>query len=172
MLRYYNFTTEVLDFDNIIITKDKKTFVALCFESDTVKLPQIRKAVVSAKRQNCQQLFVFGNKFDSGLLTLANSQFPTKFVDIENALQLFEHSQTLPNIPESKKIKQQFLPKIAFNKKRFGWYFSGAIFMLFTSFFSFFKLYSLIWATVLFGLSLYSLFNKKYNKQPTNVSLE
>lgn len=172
MFNYYNFTTEMVDFDNIIVTKNERYFVALCYDGDAVKLPQLRNAIVAAKRNNCNKLLVFGQKTDNGALNVANAQFPTKFVDTANAYALFEHSETLPKIPAAKAAKQRILPQYAFNKKRFGWYFSGAVFLFATSFISYFKLYSLLWATALAAVALYCLFNKRYNKSPTDVKLE
>ncbi|MCM1289377.1 MAG: hypothetical protein NC132_01815 [Corallococcus sp.] len=172
MFNYYNFITEKVNFDNIIATKSERCYVAICFENDAVKLPQLRNAIICAKRNGCVKLLVFGVKADTGALTIANGQFPTKFVDLENAFALFEHSETLPTVPQAKATKQHILPQYAFNKKRFGWYFSGAVFLFLTSFISYFKLYSLLWATALAGVALYCLFNKRYNKIPTDVKLE
>ena len=194
MLRYYNFISKSINYDNIIVTKNTtagsvfettnaaannlvetksdRCWVAICFESDTVKLPQLRNAIISAKRNNCEKLMVFGVKADNDALTIANSQFPTKFVDLQNTYALFENSETLPKVPQSKTIKQRILPQYAFNKRRFGWYFTGAVFLFFMSFVSYFKLYNLLWATALAGVALYCLLNKRYNKIPTNVKLE
>lgn len=172
MFNYYNFTTEIVDFDNIIATKTQRYFVAICFENDSVKVPRLRDAIVAAKRNNCDKLLVFGPKTENGALNVANAQFPTKFVDTANAYALFEHSETLPSVPNAKPVKQRILPQYAFNKKRFGWYFSAAVFTFATSFISYFKLYSLLWATAFAVVAFYCLLNKRYNKQPTDVKLE
>lgn len=172
MFNYYNFTTEIVDYDNIIATKNERYFVAIRYDCDTVKLPQLRDAIVAAKRNNCRKLLIFAPKIDNGALTVADGQFPIKFVDTANAYALFEHSETLPKLPNSKAAKPRILPQYAFSKKRFGWYFSGAVFLFLTSFISYFKLYSLLWATALAAVALYCLFNKRYNKPPTDVKLE
>lgn len=179
MLCYYNFTTLKVDFDNIIISKNtqnlaenKRIFASFCFQSDGVSLGQIQDAVVRAKRENCQELMLFGNKINESLLTLANTQIPTKFVDTANTYELFEHAEKLPDVPNCKTPKPHIVPQFAFNKKRFLWYFFGAVYNLVLSFFSYFKLYMLIWATVLFCLAVYSVVNKRYNKAPTDVKLE
>ena len=183
---YYKFISTIIDFDNIIISKaeetdhhcttraktDKRTFVAICFQAEYVTLAQIQSAIVTAKRQNCQNIMIFGNKINSSLLTLANAQIPTKFVDTANAYELFEHAEKLPQMPNCTTPKQHFIPQFAFNKKRFLWYFFGAIYNLVLSFFSYFKLYLLVWATVMFCLAVYSVANKRYNQPPTNVKLE
>ena len=152
--------------------ENKRVFVSICFQSGEVNLAQIQDAIVHAKRENCQEILLFGNKINNSLLTLANTQIPTKFVDTANTYALFEHAEKLPNIPAANPPKQHVVPQFAFNKKRFGWYFFGAVYNIVLSFFSYFKLYLLIWATVMFCLALYSILNKRYNKKPTNIKLE
>lgn len=172
MFCYYNYITKHLDFDNIIIEKDKRILAAVCFQTETVNLAQIQSAVVLAKREKCAELMIFGNGASGNLLKLANSQIPTKFVDTANTYALFEHADKLPTVPDLNAQKQHFLPQFAFSKKRFWWYFFGAAYNLALSFFSFFKLYLLIWATVMFCLAVYSIANKRYNKTPTDIKLE
>lgn len=172
MLCYYNFTTEKVDFDNLIISKEQRIFVAICFQNDSVTFGQIQKAIVEAKRAGCEKLMIFGNKADNGIVAFANSQFNCRFIDAANTYELFERAEKLPQIPKQKLPKRSFLPQFAFSKKRFGWYFFGAVFTLVTAIFSYFKLYLLIWSTVLLCLALYSLFNKRFNTQPTEVTLK
>lgn len=171
MFCYYNFTTEIVDFDSIIVTKNSRCFVAFCYREGALSTSQLQSAVVAAKRKNCTRLFVFCNKVDNALAAIANSQLPTQFVDTENAFSLLEQADMLPKIPSTSAPKQRILPQIAFNRRRFGWYFCGALFTLLTSAFSYFKLYLLIWSTALFALALFSLLNKRYNRTPTNVTL-
>ena len=190
MLNYYDFTTESIDCDSLIISKkaamtqgdltndsvDKmkceRNFVALCYGKDTVDLVELRKAIVAAKRNNCDKLMVFGVQIDSGALAFASNQFPVKFVDVMNTYELFEHSETLPKIPEVKVKKRRILPQYALNKRCFRYYLTGAVFLFLTSFISYFKLYLLVWATALTVVAFYSLFNRRYNKLPTDVKLE
>ncbi len=172
MFRFYRYEVEPVDFDNVVLSKDNRCFAAICFQESAVTLAQIQKAVVSAKRNGCNKLIVFGNKMDNALQTVANTQLPTKFVDLANTYALFEKAEKLPQFENGKTVKQHIIPQFAFNKKRFGWYFGGALFMLLTSFVSLLKIYLLVWSTVLFGLAMYSLCNKRYNKIPTDVTLE
>lgn len=172
MFEFFRYEVSRIDFDNAVICREKRSFAALCFKTESLSVEQLQHAIVCAKRQNCQQLMVFCNKAENSLQTLANSQIATKFVDLENTYALFEQAEKLPEIPNAKPTKIYILPQYAFNKKRFGWYFGGALFTLFTAAFSFLKAYLLVWSTVLFALAMFSLFNKKYNKTPTNVKLE
>lgn len=171
MLKFFNFEVERIDFDNAVITKENKSYCAFCFQTENLRLEQIQKAVVEAKRNDCNSLTVFCNKAN-GLQTLCNAEIPTKFVDLQNTYALFEQAEKLPAFVHKKVAKQHPIPQYMFNKRRFGWYFAGAIFTLTTAAFSFLKVYLLTWATVFFGLALYSLFNKKFNGTPTGVKLE
>lgn len=172
LLNYYNFTTQTVDFDNIIATKNQRVFVSICFQGNEVTPEQVQRVVVLAKRNNCEKAMIFGNKANNSVVALANSQIPTQFVDVANCYRLFEHAENIPKIPRYNAPKQSLFCSVAFNKKRFGWYFASAVFTLVTAAFSFLKLYLLVWSTVLFALSAYSLFNKKYNKTPTAVTLD
>lgn len=171
MLKFFNFEIERIDFDSAVITKESKSFCAFCFQTENVSLEQIQKAVVCAKRNGCNKLTVFCNKANN-LQALCNAEIPTKFVDLPNTYALFEQAEKLPAFCHKTVPKQRPIPQYMFNKRRFWWYFLGAIFTLFTAAFSLLKAYLLTWATVLFGLALYSLFNKKYNGTPTDVKLE
>lgn len=171
VFKFFGYQAETIDFDNLIATKTEKTFVAICFQTAALSEFALQAAVVSAKRNSCAKLLIFANKAENSLLTLANQQIATQFLDTSNCLELFEQAEKLPRIPETKAPKARLVAAIAFNKKRFGWYLGGALFTLLTAAFSVVKLYLLMWSTVLFALANYSLLNKKYNSLPTDVKL-
>lgn len=172
MFEFFRYEVTRIDFDSAVICREKRSFAALCFQTESLSAELLQQAIVCAKRQKCQQLMVFCNKAENSLQTLANSQISTKFVDLENTFALFEQAEKLPPLSNTKSAQIHVFPQYAFNKKRFGWYFSGALFTLFTAAFSFLKAYLLVWSTALLGLAMFSLFNKKYNKTPTDVKLE
>ncbi len=172
MLTFYRYEVSRIDFDSAIMTKDERELCVFLFQSDSVNIGQIQNAVVCAKRNDCSKLTVFCNKADNTLQAVASSQIPSHFVDIANTYALFEQAEKLPEFCHTNMPKQHIIPQYMFNKKRFGWYFAGAVFTLITASISFLKAYLLVWATILFGCALYCLFNKKYNKIPTNVKLE
>ena len=174
MLRYYRFEVTPVDYDNLTVTKNGvKSYVAIRFLRDTLSLDELISAVVAAKRAECNKLYVFANKFDKTALTVADQELHTVSVDIANTYALFEQCDKLPALPQQKPAsKPSFVAKYAFNKKRFGWYFASSLFMLVISVISYFPWYTLSWATVNLALALYSLLNKRYNTEPTRVTLD
>lgn len=170
---FYQFETEKIDYDNLIAIKNgQKSYVAICFETDKLTRDRLRESVVAAKRNKADKLYIFANKIEPSERRLAESYINTAFIDGNNAYELFEQCDKLPTLKRRSVQKTSFIAKYAFCRKRFGWYFASCIFMLIISIFSFFPWYTLTWATVMFFLAVYSLFNKRYNTQKTQVSLE
>lgn len=174
MLRYYRFEVTKVDFDNIIVEKGSiKSYVAVRFTQDNLGKDELCKTVVNAKRADCSKLYVFTNKADKSLVDSANAHIRTVTVDIANTYALLEQCDKLPALKQIKPSKRPFIiAKYAFNKRRFGWYFTASLFMLAISVVSFIPWYTLSWATINLGLALYSLLNKRYNVTPTNVTLD
>ena len=174
MLRYYRFEVTGVDYDNLLVKKNGiQSYVAIRFGKDTLSQDELFGAVVAAKRRECSKLYVFANKVDKTTLTIANAHLHTVSVDIANTYALFEQCDKLPVIEEKKQVrKSTIVAKYAFNKRRFGWYFANSLFMIAISVISYFPWYTLSWATVSLGLALYSLLNKRYNTEPTRVTLD
>ena len=174
MLRYYNFGIEKQTFDSLIVNKNGQiSYVAISFAHDSLTRDELREAVISAKRANCNNLYVFTNKVDAASTSCANSHINTIFIDADNTYALFEQCDKLPTVPkQSAPKKATFLAQYAFNRRRFGWYFTSSLFMLLISLISYFPWYALAWATIFFTLAVYSLVNKRYNHTRTRVTLD
>ena len=173
MLRYYRFEVNVVDFENLTVSKNGMTgYVALRFSQDSLSKDELSKTVVSAKRAKCSKLYVFTNKMDNSLLKLAEKYLDTVSVDIANTYALLENCDKLPTLPKSAQKKSSFVAGYAFNRRRFGWYFASSLFMLAVSVIAYFPWYTLGWATVNLVLAIYSLLNTRYNTPPTNITLD
>lgn len=173
VLRYFRFAVQVLDGDNIIVQKEGNTgYVALRYLPDTVNREEMARCVVTALRQGCGKLYLFAHKVDSAALKEANDKLPTVHVDDANLYALLVQSSKLPPLQQKPRQAQRLVPKVAFCRKRFGWYFAASLFMLAVSAVSLIKWYTLSWATVSLMLALYSLLNKRYNTPPTAVTLD
>lgn len=174
MLAYYGFeVTEKLDYDGCLTKKNGRTCLArFVFAQDTLGKDALRQCVLTAKRKNCDKLYIFCNKCDKSLQSLANEHIETAFVDVANTYALFEQCGKLPNFPVKKAKKTSFVANYAFNKKRFGWYAFSSVFTLALSAISYLRYYLLVWATAFFLLAVYSLFNKKHNPLPTQITLD
>lgn len=172
LFRYYNYTVTPVDYDGFIAEKDCKCFVAICFSQNALTLDELRKAVITAKRNKADKLFVLAAKTDQPLVKTANAHIKTEFIDGANAYELLEQCDKLPKIPSARKTKTGLVAKYAFCRKRFGWYLSSSLFMLVISVVSYFPWYTLSWATVMLGLALYCLLNKRFNPTSTSVSID
>ena len=173
MLQYYRFEVEKVDYDNLIVVKNNtRSYVTLRFVQDSVSKDDLVRAVIATKRADCAKLYVFANKVDKPLVDVANVHVHTVTVDVANTYALLEQCDRLPELKEIKPSKRPFIiAKYAFNRRRFGWYFTASLFMLAIAVISFIPWYMLTWATINLALALYSLLNKRYNAVPTNVTL-
>ncbi len=172
LFEYYNYAITPIDYDNFIATKNGKYFVAVCFEQNALTQDELRKAVVCAKRNKADKLFVLAAKIDQPFVKAANARITTTFLDAANAYELLEQCDKLPQIPSARKTQTGFVAKYAFNRKRFGWYMLSSLFMLVISVVSYFPWYTLSWATVMLALALYCLLNKRFNPTRTAVSID
>ena len=174
MLRYYRFEVEKVNCDDLIVTKNGITsYVVTRFVQDSLSKEEIVRAVIAARRAKCSKLYVFANKAEKSLVDAANARIHTVTVDVANTYALFEQCDKLPDVKEIKPSKKPLvIAKYAFNRRRFGWYFTASLFLIALSVISFIPWYMLTWATVNFGLALYSLLNRRFNAIPTNVTLD
>lgn len=174
MLRYYRFEIIQRDGDELTVSKNgTKSFVALRFAADSITREELAKTVVAAKRADCRKLYLFAHKLDKSLLTSASEHLPIAFADVANVYALLVQSDKLPEISCKKRHPMShFMPKIAFNRRRFGWYIAMTLFMLAISVVSYIKWYTLAWATVSLTLAIYCLVNRRYNYTPTSVTLD
>ena len=174
MLRYYRFEITQKEFDSLIVTKSgRKSYIAINFLHDSLNKDDLCEAVVSAKRANCDSLYIFTTKVDATSVAFANAQVNTVCIDADNTYVLFEQCDKLPTIPkQSAPKKTTFIAQYAFNRRRFGWYFTSSIFMLLISIISYFPWYTLAWSTLFFALAVYSLVNKRFNYEKTRVTLD
>ena len=165
---YFGYKATVIDFDNMVITKNgQNSFVSFCFMPSVSKTDWIR-AVIAAKRHDCDKLYVFGQAANSDDVKACNEQLPSVFVATSEAYRLAKASGK-SDFPSRQNKKRSFVAEYAFNKKRFGWYFFGALYFGATSLLSFMPVYTLVWASVLFAVSLFCLFNKKFNGAQSSV---
>lgn len=173
LYRYYHYDVEIVDFDNFIATKEQSsTYVATAYCKDSLTLSDVAERIVQAKRAKANRLRIYAAKADPIIARNAAKRFDVEFVDINNAYELLAQADKLPAVPEIKPVKNSFVAKYAFCRKRFGWYFASSIFMALVSVVAFFPYYTLGWSTVMLVLALYSMFNTRYNSRSTTVKLD
>ncbi len=174
MLSYFRFEVQKEGYDDLIAVKNNvKGYVALRYASDALTKEQLALAVAEAKRKKCDKLYLFAHKADKSLLAQAEKVLPVTFADVANVYALLEQSDKLPQLNTEKPSKKaSFAAKYAFSRKRFGLYLATTVFLSAITVISYVKWYTLAWATASLALALYSLLNKRYNAQPTAVTLD
>ncbi len=173
LLKYYSFDIKKVQNDGIVATKSAIRYhVALLFDNDCVTIADVRRVVRMAKGLQADKLIVFCLAVKPTENQLANSQIPTKFVDVATLYTLFEQADKLPPLDKPVVKKSAYFAQFTFSKRRFGGYFASGMFLLVTSALTFFPLYSIVWGTALLGVALYSLLNKKYNVVQSVATLE
>lgn len=172
LYRYYLYDVETVDFDSFVASKDgERYYVVTLYAKDNLTGQDVAHAVVQAKRLKADKLRVYAGKADAIALKNAKQRFDVDFVDLNNAYELLNAAGKLPAFPDVKPVKNSFVAKYAFCRKRFGWYFASSVFLALVSVVAYFPFYTLAWSTVMLTLALYSLFNTRYNAKQTTVKL-
>ena len=123
--------------------------------------------VKQAVNDKVDKLEIFANSFDKNVLQLQKSVgLELKLFDINSTFALLKDNGLLPTDVTEKQyvspLRTNFL-QIVFDKSRAKYYLMSSLFLLLTSFLTFFKLYYLISGTILFFLFLYARFNRRFN---------
>lgn len=172
MLAYYDYAITTYSNDYVVANKNGVNYyVAINFVADKLSLADLAAYIVAAERADCDKLLVFCNKVSPNA-NAAAGKFDYRIFNAEQTLQLFVTADKLPQLSEKTPRKNGIVASYALSKGRFGWYFGGAIWMVAISFLSYFKVYSLLWATALFALAMYSLLNRRYNLPTTQNLLD
>ena len=162
MLKFFRCDIVRAEADNLVVRREEKIFVSLLFERK-ICFDSLRKEAVKAAAEECGKMWVFGLDCENALLEQIRQHVDVCFFDAQQTYGLFSQADKLPLMRPVKRKKASVAANYAFCRKRFRWYFFSALFTAVMAFFSFFPLYLLVWATALFVLALYSLFNRRFN---------
>lgn len=172
LLSYYDFENISTDFNELRADKNgEKYLVEICFEGKTVSDERLCVIIARAKRARCTKTLVFCENASKTIESQSKGVLVT-FCDVQNLYALLEQADMLPELSHAKSPRRYATAQFAFNKKRFPLYLASSLFMLFTSIFSYLKIYSLGWATAFMLLAIYSLTNKRFNPQKTAITLQ
>lgn len=172
MLKYYDFEILSVHFNRLYASKnEKKYLVEICLESKTVSDERLCEIIVNAKRANCTKALIFCENARKAT-EWQPKDVDVTLCDIQNLYALLEQADKLPALNDVKSPRRYATAQIALNKKRFPLYLTSSLFMLFSSLFSYLKIYSLGWATAFMLLAIYSLTNMRFNPQKTTITLK
>ena len=174
LLTYYGYKCSTSDNgEEFIAEHDGKRFlVTLCFFDDKLNAATLRRTVVNARRADCNGLLVFCHNTDGGATSSAQKAsacgVEVKVFDIADICELMTQADKMPALPTIDGNKRVgIVGTYAFCRKRASQYLLATAFLVAVSFVSYIKLYNLLWASALFALGMYSLFNKRYNTRKT-----
>lgn len=145
------------------INNNKKTLVDARFNFTNYTKNDLANAIKCAKKNNCDSVTILTNHYNCDVKSIIDyANVNINLYDINDVYNLLSASNTLPVMVEKTKTKSKFY-YYAFNKSRFNYYFWSSMSLLFLSIFSFYPIYTLVFATILLFCALFSRFNKRYN---------
>lgn len=148
---------------NTITITDEKVTKKLIFAFENLPLTKSDFCRIT-KNNKADLIEIFATDFQKDLPQLANKcPQRIRFFDKTDVYFLLKNADLLPDLQKEKnKLKSEFW-YIVFNKSRAKYYLSSAIFLILTSFLTFFPLYYVISGTILFFVAIYAKFNVKFN---------
>lgn len=172
MLRYYLYDTTV---DNNYIQAAKQHSTATVYYHNNLKTLPADTAcsiVQYCKTNNLAKITIIASDIDSLALTvLSYNNIEIAHINMPTLYNQLEHANMLPTLHPINTHKKGIVASYALNRFRSKHYAISAIFLILISRLSYIPIYTLVWATVLASLALYSRFNKRYNK-PISANLE
>lgn len=153
----------------IVETKSLPIILFPIFKSSALNSDDALALYKLIKHKKLKRLIILTNKIDPAVQSIAKN-FKYETIVLDHRQTYFELLQKYEYFPEvfkqkDKKQKQSFkqiLP-LALNKKKTKGYLLSALFLFFSSFFVIYKVYYLIFASILTALALISYFNPKFN---------
>ena len=146
---------------------------------DVKKITQdnIIACLKSVKKYNLTKIVILCNSYEANVVNLINS-YNVKTL-ILNSTQTYNEIlvkyNTYPefnsNLKLTEKITLSFILKNAISKKKFKTYFLGGLFLLLASIFVVYNVYYIIFSSIMFLLSILSLFSDKIYKKSSNEIL-
>ena len=158
--------------NNFVLVNNQNKKIALypTFKTEPLSQDNLIEIYNKCKTINVEKIIVLTNKYSPNLQdTIENFSCETIILNNEQTYSLLlKEYEFYPEIT----IKQKATPKKTFkqilnyalNKKRTKSYVISALFLLFSSLFVSYKIYYLIFASILITLAIFSRFNKPFNK--------
>ena len=148
---------------NVITTNKENLTKKLVFVFENAPLTKQDFCKI-IKNNKADVVEIFATDFQKDLSqTAKKAPCKTLLFDKTEVYFLLKSNNLLPDLQKEKnKIKSDFW-YIVFNKSRSKYYLSSAIFLILTSFLTFFPLYYLTSGTILFFVAIYAKFNSKFN---------
>lgn len=170
-----NSTYEVNKKNDYLILKkeDEKIGVFLNFNFNNTDAIFIKNIMNKINLNKFEKVFIYSNDYTKECKELCSSISNVKF-SCKNSDEVFKLMKQNNIFPKDKVQKQKPKKKnfnnfcsVLFNKSKTKTYFFTGLIFLISSIFMRYNIYYLIFTTLMFFLSMYSYFNKRFNKKET-----
>ena len=165
--------------DNYIEINTNSLPIILCpmFKSGNLSRDDVLDLYKKVKHKNLKRLIIVTNTVDTSIMSISkNFKFETHILDFKQTYSLLEEYEFYPEVlikrQNSAKITLKQILSLSLNKKKTKGYLLSALFILFTSFFVRFKVYYLIFSSILLALAIFSYFNPSFNTHPKENLME
>lgn len=166
MYHYYGYKVTKKDVNCILVDKDNyQKIVMCCIDLSPLQPHQLIAAAKLAQQHGIVAIDVVHSEVSTNALATLQllKQYNIRLVDCAALYTMLSDSNLLPKLQKLSVSKPTVVASYALNRHRTKYYCGSAIFLVLISAISYFPLYTLIWATILTAIALYSYFNKRYN---------
>lgn len=173
----FNSTYEVNKKNDYLILKkgDEKIGVFINFNFNVIDAFYIKSIMNKINLNKFEKVFIYSNDFTKECKELCSSINNVRFF-CKNSDESFKLMKDNNIFPINKVEKQTHKKKnfnnfcsVLFNKSKTKTYFLTGLIFLISSIFMRYNIYYLVFTTLMFLLSLYSYFNKRFNKKDISV---
>lgn len=156
----------------LLLEKDnKKTLFSMAFNQEIFNIDNLAKTFAQAKNLDVNELIIVANNFDEKCKNLANAikEIKISTLDAFDTYEKFiEPSGILPNkVIDTSKAKLSFRQVLnyAFSKERTKHYLLFGLILIISSFFVYFKVYYLVFGSILLVFALLTRIIPKLKKE-------
>lgn len=167
MLRYYLYSTHTIDAHHILASKEHLQHMVYCHNSiDKVTADNAVQLAHLCQQHAVDNVTIVAPDIDTKAYTLLSyCNITVKHIDMSSLYDQLQHANMLPQLNRCTTKTKGIVASYALQRNRSKHYAISAIFLIVISRMSYIPVYTLIWATILLILALYSRFNTRYNKK-------
>lgn len=164
LLKYYNYTLDWINDYTCIATRDNNDMLVYCHIAlEDLSSATAIEVLKLARSNNINKLTIIANSYSPKCnAVLNNCRESYQILLLSTIQQWLAKAHLMPEL-DINDAQQSKISRYIFARASAGGYAVSALFLLATSIFSYMPIYTLVWATILVSLSLYSRFNKRHN---------
>ncbi|MEG1706466.1 MAG: hypothetical protein RR086_04955 [Clostridia bacterium] len=146
----------------LCVKKDIRYKISICMEVNTFSAQKLINLLKETEKFD--KLVIMCNSFDKSAYSIIEKLNTSIIIlETEQVYYLIKSAKIPLNTSQYKTKRQSVILANTLNKERARYFLYTGLFLCVYSIFSFFKIYTLIFATVSIAVAIYSFFNNKYN---------